>query len=220
MTGSIHRLVFDLPECYQPIYGHPELSLAPSRLCKDRLPILALLVAELKRVLGRPVRILDLGCAQGFFCFSLAEEEAQVTGVDFLDKNIAVCNAIKEQHYELSVSFVCERLETFIPRMESDSYDFVLGLSVFHHLVHIHGLEFVRNLLAILSRKVLVGAFEVALPSEPLYWGPSQPENPEDLLAAFSFVFRAAAFKTHLSRIERPLFIVSNSMAYLGGRWG
>ena len=62
----IAELVSRLPEVYQPVWGHPELSTAVSRGCEDRLIHIAAIYRGLEAQLERPLRVLDLGCAQGF----------------------------------------------------------------------------------------------------------------------------------------------------------
>ena len=93
MKIALSKLVADLPEIYQPIYSHEELSINVSRQCADRLEKIMTIHDALKGVLGRPLRVLDLGRAQGFIGLSLSARGAVVRGVDFLDKNIAVCKA-------------------------------------------------------------------------------------------------------------------------------
>jgi len=55
-----------LPEKYQPVFGHPGLSKGSSRRCEDRLALIRKCTKALQDEIGRPLRILDLGCAQGF----------------------------------------------------------------------------------------------------------------------------------------------------------
>ena len=212
----IEQLTADLPEVYQPIYGHPALSTHVSRTCSDRLEHIVRVHDNLRSLLGRPLNVLDLGCAQGYFCFKLAERGANVHGVDYLDKNIALCNAIAHSHPQLSVSFEVGRVEDAIERLEPGRYDLVLGLSIFHHIIHEKGVEAVKRLLeraAALSGALVV---ELALREEPLYWGPSQPEDPRTLLDTIAFFHEFARHATHLAPIPRPLFVASNRYWILG----
>ncbi|WP_261370573.1 class I SAM-dependent methyltransferase [Xanthomonas citri] len=71
-NSSIADLVAALPEKYQPIFGHPEISDGSSRGCEDRLEVILDVVDHLRTALGRPIRVLDLGCAQGYFSLNLA----------------------------------------------------------------------------------------------------------------------------------------------------
>lgn len=66
MNSSIQDLVHALPECYQPIYGHPEMVVSSSRNCNDRLSKIENIFVLLKEQLGRPLRLLGSGLCSGF----------------------------------------------------------------------------------------------------------------------------------------------------------
>ncbi len=206
----IETLVSELPEIYQPIYGHPELSGQASRPCLDRLDSIVRIYDAMQRLLGRPLNVLDLGCAQGYFSLSLAERGAKIHGVDYLDKNIAVCNALAQAHPHLNASFEIELVENVIERLESDCYDLVLGLSVFHHIVHEKGAEAVKALLERVANHCGTLIIELALREEPLYWALAQPADPRTLLDTIAFVHEVIRHATHLAQIPRPLFVASN----------
>lgn len=214
---TLDLLVRALPELYQPIFGHPELSVGASRDSQDRLAQIAGVYKALEARLGRRLRVLDLGCAQGFFSHSLAAMGAEVRGIDALDANIAVCRAIAQENLGGVASFDVALVEEIVPKLELDSYDLVLGLSVFHHLCHQRGSDFVRDLLAQIATKVRAGIFEMARVDEPLYWAPSQPSDPTALLAGFAFVREVSTHSTHLSSVRRPLIFASNQYWYFAG---
>ena len=206
----IKKLVADLPEVYQPIYAHPELSEDVSRLCLDRLGKITTTYTALQSFIGRPLKVLDLGCAQGFFSLNLAEHGAIVHGVDFLDKNVALCNALVLENPALQVSFEESRIEDIVSSLQTGQYDLVLGLSVFHHIVYEKGVGAVKGLLNSIAEKCGALILELALRDEPLYWGSAQPERPKELLEGISFVRTVAHYNTHLANIPRPLFVASN----------
>lgn len=220
MASSLPQLISDLPEIYQPVYGHPELSTNVSRLCTDRLEKIAQVYDALYGLLGRPLRVLDLGCAQGYFSLSLAERGAIVHSVDFLDKNITACKALAAENPSLKVSFEVAHVEGIINRLKADQYDLVLGLSVFHHLVHEHGMTKARGLLDRVAACSGVLVVEFALHEEPLYWASSQPQDPRTLLAGCAFVHELARHCTHLAPIPRPLYVASNRYWVLNGLAG
>ncbi|PPU97825.1 kinase [Xanthomonas populi] len=219
MTGSesISALVTALPEKYQPIFGHPELSEGSSRGCEDRLVLIAECAKRMQDALGRPLRVLDFGCAQGFFSLSLAAKGHRVHGVDFLDRNIALCQALASDNPALEASFEHATVEEVIERLEDREYDLVLGLSVFHHLVHAQGVERVRRLCQKLADSTEAGIFEMALREEPLYWAASLPSDPAELLAGYSFTRLLSRQTTHLSAIARPLYFASSRLWYADG---
>lgn len=215
MNNNLHDLITALPEVYQTIFGHPEWDDNVSRNCNERLDVIYEVYTTLSNKLGRPLKVLDLGCAQGFFSLSLANKGATVKGIDFLDKNIDVCRKLAEENENLNVEFDTGRIEDVIDNIEPRNYDLVIGLSVFHHLVHEHGIEKVRNLLSKLADSVHALILELALKEEPLYWGPSLPEQPEELIESCKFYRIIAEYQTHLSLVIRPMYVVSNNYLIL-----
>lgn len=212
----IRDLVEALPEKYQPIFGHPELSSGSSRGCFDRLETILDVARRLRSRLGRQVRVLDLGCAQGFFSLSLAAEGCAVVGADYLQQNIDVCRALAAEQQSAGVEFIHGSIEDLVETLSPGQYDLVLGLSVFHHLVHQHGLADVSETIERISKHVPVGLYELAVREEPVYWAPSQPETARDLLASYAFVRLLATLPTHLSGIERPFYYASSRYWMLG----
>lgn len=213
---EVERLVKALPEIYQPVFGYDEFSKNVSRDCKQRLNKILTTYHALSAHLNRPLKVLDLGCAQGFISLSLAKAGAEVLGVDFSKDNIALCSKLSELNLDLNAEFTFGRIEEVIATLKLEDFDIVLGLSVFHHLVHEHGVPEIQALIANLAQKVKVLILELALQEEPLYWGPSQPERPEELLDNCDFVYELAKCSTHLSHIERPLLIASNHYWVIG----
>ncbi|UNW13438.1 methyltransferase domain-containing protein [Xanthomonas phaseoli pv. phaseoli] len=72
------------------------------------------MVAHLRTALGRPIRVLDLGCAQGYFSLNLAARGSIVHGADFLDRNVAVCRALAEEQGFVAATFECARIEDIV----------------------------------------------------------------------------------------------------------
>lgn len=218
---TIKSLVEKLPEVYQPIFKHPEFTAQASRSCLDRLEKIASVYDYISEEKGRPLKVLDLGCAQGFFSLNLAERGAIVTAVDYSQPNVDVCNKLASENKNFNVNFMLGSIENVInDNVEEGEFDLVLGLSVFHHLIYEHGAEFVFDLFRKLSSKIETGIFEFALNSEPLYWAESQPENPRDLIDSFSFSHYLSMYGTHLSSVERPLFFASNKYWHIENMYG
>ena len=218
--SDLDRLICALPEIYQPIFDHPAYDLECSRACEDRLQEISQIYNALAAELGRPLKVLDLGCAQGFFSMSLGALGASVHGVDYLEQNVAVCSALARAYPDIDATFEIGRIEDVLEGIAGQSFDIVLGLSVFHHLIHEHGEARVVALFDIILDCAELFVCEFALATEPLYWGPSQPQKPRTLLGGAAFVHEIARFGTHLADIERPLYVASNKYWCIGKRLG
>ncbi|MFO1305820.1 MAG: methyltransferase domain-containing protein [Burkholderiales bacterium] len=214
MTQEIAHLVAALPERYQPVYGEEDDTAA--RRCDDRLAVIAAVVDTLRDRLGRPVRVLDLGCAQGYFALSLAARGACVTGVDRGAANIALCRALASRHPGLDAQFVEADVVDFATTLAPDRFDVALVLSVVHHVAHERSPEAARQFVAGCAERAQLLLVETALASEPMYWAHALPEDPRDLFADVPFVQAIARFPTHLSDVQRPLFFASARWWKLG----
>jgi O-antigen chain-terminating methyltransferase len=212
---ELKTLVDALSEVYQPIYGHSELSRFEPRSCEERLQQIVKVHDALARHLQRPVRVLDLGCAQGWFSLHLAHAGAQVLGIDYQAANINVCNMLVLENRHLSVRFKVMEIEQVPELLQDNAFDLVLGLSVFHHLCLHNGKEATRALLGGIAEKTSVCLLELALASEPTHWAPAQPESPEYLIAQIPFYRVLSYHATHLSAVSRPLYFCSRHLWYL-----
>ncbi|MCZ8182159.1 MAG: methyltransferase domain-containing protein [Beijerinckiaceae bacterium] len=211
----LEAAVAALPEFYQPIYGHTERWSA-SRKTEDRVEAILPVVEAFATLHGRPPRILDIGCAQGYLALRLAESGALVLGIDNDPRNIRVCTLLAESHPHLAAHFEEAEAIEFLADLPEDRFDLVIGLSVMHHICHRIGLAATRRLVAGIATRSPMALFELALREEPLYWAADLPADPYDLLGDFRFLREIRQFPTHLSSIARPLIFCSNPLALVG----
>jgi O-antigen chain-terminating methyltransferase len=214
--SDLDRLIQQLPEVYQPIFGHPDVP--SSRGDRDgRMTMVLDVVGRLRAVHGRDLHILDLGSAQGYAAFVLAKEGHDVTGVDFDEHNVELAHALRLEHPGLAVQFLQCDLRDLASTCDLPSFDLVLGLSVLHHLAHRDGHAAAVDLVRQLAAAIPEGLFEMALPTEPVYWAGALPSDPRVTLSPYAHHQELARFATHLSNIERPLLYCSQRHAVVGG---
>jgi O-antigen chain-terminating bifunctional methyltransferase/kinase len=218
MTHDIAALVAELPELYQPVFAHPEFDSRASRTCDDRLELAKRVYSALAAILQRPLRVLDLGSAQGYFSLHLAALGAEVVGVEAYDGNVRLSRALADEHPALEVTIEHGRLEAWLRANDLARFDLVLAFSVLHHTCHAVGAATARDLVGLLARDVPVALVELARADEPMNWAASLPANPRSLLADFPFVHRIGAFSTHISTLRRPMYFCSARFWNLGGR--
>jgi O-antigen chain-terminating methyltransferase len=214
--AEVQRLVEKLPECYQPIFGFPQLDVGVSRKCEDRLMVIRDSLERLRTHYARPLRVLDFGCAQGFFSMSIADLCDSVLGIDYLPANIDVCNAARDAGGLSHVQFQVGDISNVIETLEAGRFDVVFGLSVFHHLCHAQGWQVIADQLKTLAAKVDVLILELADAREPLYWAPSLPADAAALVQKIGFIYPLDAFPTHLGDVERVLYFCSDRIWQCG----
>lgn len=212
INTKLSALVEALPEFYQPIYGHNEWDNIPLRNCKDRLRVIERIYDDLSKALGRPLRVLDLGCAQGFFSLNLASRGGIVTGLDIREQNIQLCRFLANEHPGIKINFVCEKIEDFLSTVTAGEYDLVLCLSILHNISKYLGVQKVQNMMADLSPKINAGIFEFALERVHRSYIPA---DYRDFLPGFSFI-RELINSDHRdgSGVKRPLCFAADKYVW------
>lgn len=207
-----------LPYLYQPIFGYEIQGAKPIRNCEDRLADVKKIYDALSAELGRPLRVLDLGCAQGYFSLYAAKWGGVVTGLDFDATNIDLCRLLARENADLKVNFIHTRIEDFLPTVKEDEYDLVLCFNVLHWCCKFSGFEVVQAQLTDLAQKISVGLFELALKSEGIFQDCNLPDNYREFLTGFSFV-RALSYnyrhiRPDLAHVKRPLCFASTKYTW------
>ncbi len=103
--------------------------------------------------------ILDIGCANGTFCFLFAQEGyTNITAIDTNQNNIELCKKISElKHYTHAIN-----IDESDYKLLDVKSDIVLFLSVFQWIVKQSNLETAKNLLKYYSRTCRQMFFETA----------------------------------------------------------
>lgn len=220
MIDKIREAVDALPEKYQQVYGHPELSDNSSRICQDRERLLTKVICNLQNYSGKKkLKILDIGCAQGYYSFTAAKLGCEVNGIDYLEQNIKVCQLLKEEQGIENCSFERNALSMEYIADLSENYDIVFALSIMHHVATQNGFAKAREILEQLSAHCQLIITEMAVKEEPLYWNQYLPSEYESWFENISFFDEISYFETHLSDVRRPLIISSNKYVYINDRF-
>lgn len=82
----------------------------------------------------RDLRVLDVGCGGGILSESLAAAGAQVTGIDVVEKNIAIARAHAAQG-DLNVTYQCTTAEDLAAT--GTTFDVVLNMEVVEHVADV-----------------------------------------------------------------------------------
>lgn len=216
----INELIDALPEIYQNIYGHPEYNKDSSRKCDEREADIVKTVSELQRFKGKKnLRVLDVGCAQGYFSLVLASMGCDVYGIDYLSENIALCSYLKEEQDMDNVSFEVAMLSEDYVSQLSEEFDVILLFSIMHHVAVQNGFEKAKAILEKLAGHSSIIITEMALKQEPVYWNTYLPDDYSSWFDDISFFDELSFYDTHLSDVKRPLLVCSNKLVFLNGKY-
>jgi O-antigen chain-terminating methyltransferase len=158
---------------------------------------------------------MDIGCNNGFFTFNLAQLGYVSLGIESERSLYHVCNLVKEINACNSAIFLNAKLEDVITQLPK--VDVTVFLSLFHHLVRLHGIDHASEILSqLLSKTNRVMFFEMGQSNEVnTSWArylPDMGAEPrlwlQDYFANLDVkrVKWLGDFETHLSPVRRSLF--------------
>jgi hypothetical protein len=150
------------------------------------------------------VRILDVGCNNGFVSFHLAETFQQVIGFDINPAYIALCKDLATYTGSRARFFQADLLKMVeAGGVDLVNIDCVLLFNVVHQLIFAFGMEYVKLFLARLSRSVDVIFVELATRADYKPHGKDHllPIDPEEIFSEC-----VGCRKTPLRRSQRTLY--------------
>jgi O-antigen chain-terminating bifunctional methyltransferase/kinase len=131
-VSRIAKLVHKIPKLDQPVYGYDHQgydSDAHETRVLAITEITTLLCLELKR----PLKVLDLSCAQGFLVFHLAAQGFEVLGMDSNKENIELCKALAKDNPTLETTFIHGKPETIFE--QTTHFDLIIGMNHFASVI-------------------------------------------------------------------------------------
>jgi O-antigen chain-terminating methyltransferase len=177
-------------EPYQPVNIAGKQICKGQRHCQDRWPA----IHEVLKASG--VRsVLDLGSAEGYFVDQAARSGYIALGVDADVRRMSLAQASITMNAIEGGGYMFGNIgPSFFERLPS--FDAVLLLSVLHHVMYEHGLEYSREYMAALRRKVgSVLLFDMGQSNETENaWAARLPDMGPDPHAWIASFLRSAGF--------------------------
>ena len=180
MVKYIRSLLSNLPTLYQPVPFSEFRDMRSNHRCYERLNLI------LNNVDCNGLKVLDIGCSLGYFCYQLAKKGATVTGID-ADPALIYINRKICELYGLNITFRQAFLDMDV--IESlGHYDCIIMFSILHHIMANakisyqwelpkSGLEYSIELLSMLAKKCdRLFFFEMAQTGETPYWTEMLPK--------------------------------------------
>ena len=95
--------------------------------------------------------VIDFGCGWGTFCWAFSNQVHHITGIDFSETSIRLCNAhLKKQRYD-NVVFLLNDVRKV--SLTSEAYDLILAADLFEHLYLKDTKKVIREAYRLLKRK-------------------------------------------------------------------
>jgi cyclopropane fatty-acyl-phospholipid synthase-like methyltransferase len=178
---------------YQPVSLQGETLQPGQRACTDRWTMIA---AQLRATGARS--LLDLGCAEGYFVRSAAAElGCFALGVDGDFTRLLVAQTCTLEDRVTGAAFALGTIDAaLVSRLPV--FDAVIFLSVMHHVMYEHGVDYARHLLRAIHKQTrLCLFFDMGQSNETENeWARLLPDMGSDPAAWIGDFLRSAGFAT------------------------
>jgi O-antigen chain-terminating methyltransferase len=207
----IHRLIKQF-EPYHPISIEGKLVSNGERGCSDRWTVVSKVVSNCSNT------VLDLGCAEGYFVQRIAREYGCFAlGVDADVRRLTIAQEVNVLNRNERSGFMYAHITPeFVAKLPR--FDVVIFLSVLHHIMYEHGVDYAREFMKLIREKTVKSLiFDMGQSDEAsMYWATSLPKmepNPHEWIAefirscGFSEVTKMGETDAYQSNIHRAIFV-------------
>jgi O-antigen chain-terminating methyltransferase len=199
-------------EPYHPILMDGALVSGGERGCSDRWAVISEVVSKF------PGTVLDLGCAEGYYVQRVARElGCFVLGVDADVRRLTIAQDVNVLNKTERAGFMYAHITSeFLGKLPI--FDTVICLSVLHHVMYEHGVEYARDFLRIIREKTAKSLIvDMGQSNEAaMEWAPLLPDmgpDPHEWIAGFirssgfSEVIKAGETDAYKSNVRRAVFV-------------
>jgi SAM-dependent methyltransferase len=216
LTHFLHKVVIDRlikrERPYHPISIEGKLVSAGERGCTDRWAVIDEVLTKY------PGAVLDLGCAEGYFVQRAAQEHGCfVLGVDADVRRLTIAQDVNLFNKNERAGFMYAHITPeFLATLPT--FDTVIFLSVLHHVMYEHGVDYARDFMKLIREKTAKSLiFDMGQSNETMReWAgllPDMGADPYEWIAdfirscGFSEVIRAGETDAYKSDVRRALVV-------------
>lgn len=134
---------------YQPIFKNGKLIAGGDRNCSDRWALIKSAVTDYQAS-----SLLDLGSAEGYYVLQSAKECGIISlGVDADVRRFSIAQSQLAAERIANAGFLFAVIDKeFLSKLPK--FDVIVFLSVMHHMMYSHGIDYCRDILAQLKDKI------------------------------------------------------------------
>jgi O-antigen chain-terminating methyltransferase len=174
------------------------------------LEITLAVAAKLRQLLGRPLRVIDLGCAQGLFSLELARAGDEVLGADAEPDHILSCQT-QAKALGVNATFITADITNW------QNCDKSFDLALAFNLAQLPNLAQRQRTVQALSQRTAVAliasSWQITAANTPNTW----PDNPFQLLQPFAYLEKLTEYPPITTHFKQPVFFCSDSYWYAKG---
>lgn len=171
-------------------------------------------VKNLENHLGRKLRILEIGSAQGFFGLQFAKEGHQIISIDWEDENVQF---VKKLRLSIPDPISYEIFRIDLDRiLEINETEFDLSISM-GSLVQVYrtlNTSAQGRFFEFIKKNSKVAIWDIPIFEENASWNWAINQNPLEDFKKDPFLFEIGRYKKHNRGAKWPLILTSENFAY------
>lgn len=180
---------------------------------RQRLKTIQSIVNQLRHLLNRPLRVLELGCGSPFFSLHLASQGDEVIGFDSNLDHIIYCQRLAKNH-KLNAQFHSGNYTTCFSALPDPHFDLLLGFGVFADIVQQQGYAATKQFVEDLTHQVTIALLSTAVEKPKKRWGKISKPDPYNLLESFAYIEPLSKTRKIFTDYKNSWFFCSNSYWY------
>jgi len=175
-------------------------------------------VENLEKYLGRKLKILEIGSAQGFFGLQLAEKGHKVVSIEWEDENIQFINNLRKTLAE-PLSFEIFKIDADrIVDLNEIEFDLSISMGSLVHVYRTLNLSDQENFFTFIKKNSKFAIWDIPIFEENASWNWAIRQDPIEDFKSAPFLYELGRFRRHSRGSQRPLILTSENFAYTGGQ--
>jgi hypothetical protein len=178
------------------------------------LELIINVIADMENVLGRKLRILEIGASQGFFTLALSKMGHLVTSIEWERENYKFMKLLQETHHELGTANIQFLEVEELYSISEEKFDLALVVGTLDHVYRCLNIDKQAVFSDFIRTNSRAAIWEIPVFEQNAHWNWSLPENKFDLLERYSYLKELTWLRSHCRGAFRPLIFGSDELIF------
>jgi hypothetical protein len=174
------------------------------------------LVAKLEDYLGRKLKILEIGSAQGFFGLQLAEKGHKVVSIEWEEENIQFIKNLRRS-FPNPVPFEIFKIDVDrISELNEIEFDLSISMGSLVQVYRTLNLTSQKTFFDFVENNSKLAIWDIPVFEENASWNWAIKLDPLEDFIYSPFLYELGRFRRHIRGSKWPLIVTSKNFAYTG----
>lgn len=178
------------------------------------LELIINVIEDLENLLGRKLRILEIGASQGFFTLALSKLGHLVTSIEWERENYNFMRLLQETHPELDTADIHFLEVDELNSISEEKFDLALVVGTLDHVYRCLNIDKQASFSDFIRTNSRAAIWEIPVFEQNAHWNWSLPQNKFDLLERYAYLKELTWLKSHCRGAFRPLIFGSEELIF------